>query len=71
MQEDKNKIKKICSISFFVNEEGTISSQTNFDIGFFNGNREIANSILEGLHYDFLHRMNLEKLVNYEIKLNS
>ena len=58
----------ICEITFFVREDGKISSRSNFDSKFFNSNKETANKVLEGLHYDFLYRMKEEKLVNYEIK---
>lgn len=60
----------ICEI-VFVNLDGEIKSRSKYDIKYFNRDRELASKILEGLHYDLLHRMSEEKLIEYKQKLNS
>ena len=62
--------KAICEITFVINRNRTISSIYNFDSDFFRS-KEVAARVLEGIHYDFLHRMKEEGLVNFEIELNS
>ena len=60
----------ICEIVFLINEDGSLSSKANFDSKYFKNDNNLANKVLEGLHYDFLERMKEEKLVTGEIKLD-
>jgi len=55
----------------FVQENDKISSKSDFDIKYFKGNKALAEKIVEGLHFDFLHRMQEEELVTYTLPKDS
>ena len=59
----------IGSVTFF-QENAQVRSNFDFDLKYFNGNKALADKVMEGLHYDFLHRMQEEGLVTYSIPKN-
>jgi len=67
---EEDTVEIIGTITFYL-ENRIIKSQSDFDPRYFKGNKALASNVMEGLHYDFLHRMKEEKLVDYEIKENS
>jgi len=66
-------MRKICEVIFSVNDSGKISTQFSFDNSIFLNEEDQAkiSNVLEGLHYDFLYRMEEEGFVKTEIKLDS
>ena len=60
----------IGTITFFV-EDRLIKSKSDFDSNYFRGDILLSNKVAELLHYDFLHRLKEEKLIDFQIKTDS
>lgn len=61
---------EIMGVVIFTIEDGKIRSKYEINSKFFGNNEKIVSNIMEGLHYDLLHRMKSSKLIDFSYPEN-